>query len=333
MDNSQNKKRIFSGVQPSGNLHIGNYIGAIKRWVALQEDFETFFCVVDLHAITVAQDPKVLREKIREIAAWYIAAGIDLEKSSIFIQSHVPAHCELAWILNCFAPMGWLERMTQFKDKSKKENQERISVGLFDYPVLMAADILLYDTDIVPVGDDQKQHVELARDLAIRFNNMFGDIFTVPEPQIAQTGARIMGLDDANIKMSKSNKGKWHAINLIDEPDVIVDKIKRAATDSHREIVFDKSRTEIYNLLSIYKIFSNQSNEEIENHFAGKGYADFKKDLANAIIDGLKPVQTKFKELMTNQDYLDKILLSGKEKVQTIATKKIAEVKKVVGLG
>lgn len=327
------KKRIFSGVQPSGQLHIGNYLGAVKRWVELQDEYETFFCIVDLHAITVPQDPAVLKQKIREIAAWYIASGIDVNKSKVFVQSHVCEHSELAWILNCHTPMGWLERMTQFKDKSKKENKERVSVGLFDYPVLMAADILLYNTDVVPVGDDQKQHVELTRDIAIRFNNTYGDTFKVPQPLIAKMGARIMGLDDPLIKMSKSNKGKWHAINLNDSPDEIIEKVKRAATDSEREIKFDVNRPAVYNLLSIYKLFSGLEESEIENRYIGKGYADFKKDLATVVIDGLRLIQDKYKEILSDNTYLDSVLADGANSSRLIAQEILQKVKVKVGLG
>src|SRR5919202_891876 len=270
------RPRVLSGVQPSGNLHLGNYLGAIKRWVDYQEQFDNFFCIVDLHAITVPQDPEDLRRQTRELAAFYLAAGIDPAKSTVFVQSHVPAHTELAWILNCVTPMGWLERMTQFKDKSAKEgdNKERISTGLFDYPVLMAADILLYKATHVPVGEDQKQHVELTRDIAERFNRLYGDTFVIPEPMIAETGARIMSLDDPTNKMSKSDESPGSRIGIYDSPDTIRRNIMRATTDSLRDIRFDPNRPGVTNLLTIYEVLSAQSPLQIEAHFEGKGYGD-----------------------------------------------------------
>ena len=239
------KKRVFSGIQPSGNIHIGNYLGAIRHWVASQAELENIFCIVDLHAITIPQEPKILKSKIREVAGILFAAGIDPKLSAVFVQSHISAHSELAWILNCFIPMGWMQRMTQFKEKSQKQ-KEQVSVGLFDYPALMAADILLYKADFVPVGEDQKQHVELTRDVAQRFNSIYGETFKLPEPVISKIGARIMGLDDSTRKMSKSEKQPGHAIYLLDSPDAIRLKIMKATTDSLREVRFDESRPGIY---------------------------------------------------------------------------------------
>jgi tryptophanyl-tRNA synthetase len=326
------KKRVFSGIQSTGNTHIGNYIGAIRRWSAEQDIYDNIFCVVDLHAITVPQDPKVLKAKTREVIGLLLAAGIDPERSILFVQSHVHEHSELAWILNCFIPMGWMGRMTQYKEKSGKQ-KEQVSVGLFDYPALMAADILLYRTDVVPVGEDQKQHVELARDAAQRFNNIYGETFVLPEPQIGEIGARIMGLDDPNKKMSKSDEAPNHAIALLDKPDVIRKKIMRATTDSNTTVVFDENRPGIYNLLTIYRIFTGKQKQEIEAQFDGKGYGDFKKALAEVVIEGLRPLQERHNHVMSEKGYLDSILAEGAAKARPLAQKMLAEVKKKVGLG
>lgn len=326
------KKRVFSGIQPTGDIHIGNYLGATRHWAARQDEYENIFCIVDLHAITVPQDPKILKQKIREVTGLLLAAGISTEKSIVFVQSHVAAHSELAWILNCFTPMGWMQRMTQFKEKSGKQ-RESVSTGLFDYPALMAADILLYDTDEVPVGEDQKQHVELTRDIAQRFNTIYGDTFILPEPVIPDVGARIMGLDDPEKKMSKSEKGSFHAINLLDPPDVITGKIKRAATDSLRDIVFDANRPGVYNLLVIYELFTGKSRDEISGHFAGKGYADLKKELAEVIIEGLAPLQKRYSELTADPGYLDSLMAEGAERARPLAEKTLARVKDRIGLG
>ena len=325
------KKRVFSGIQPTGDIHIGNYLGAIKNWVASQDDYDNIFCVVDLHAITVPQDPKVLKRKTRELAALLLAAGIDPAKSVLFVQSQISAHCELAWIMNCSIPMGWLERMTQFKEKSGA-NKERVSVGLFDYPALMAADVLLYDADGVPVGEDQKQHVELMRDAAQRFNAQYGDTFVVPEPIIPKLGARIMGLDDPTKKMSKSEDAQNHAIKLLDPPDVIRRKFKRATTDSERTIVFDENRLAMTNLLTIYGAFSGWSNDAIEAHFEGKGYGDLKKELAEVVIAGLEPIQARFKELMADRDGLTRLLRSNADQVRPIAEATVRRARKRLGL-
>jgi len=326
------KKRVFSGIQPTGNIHIGNYIGATRHWAADQDIYDNIFCIVDLHAITIQQDPKQLKSKIREVTGLLLAAGIDPQKSIVFVQSHVHEHSELAWILNCFIPMGWMGRMTQYKEKSSKQ-KEQVSVGLFDYPALMAADILLYDTDVVPVGEDQKQHVELTRDAALRFNNIYGDVFTIPEPRIAEIGARIMGLDDPTKKMSKSEEAPNHAIALLDPPDVIQKKIMRATTDSETTVVFDEKRPGIYNLLTIYKTFTGEKDKDIEAKFAGKGYGDFKKALAEVVIEGLRPLQERYQKINYEAGYIDKVLAEGAAKAHPLAQKTLAKVQKAVGLG
>ncbi|MDD5397282.1 MAG: tryptophan--tRNA ligase [Candidatus Moranbacteria bacterium] len=324
-----NKKRIFSGIQPSGNLHIGNYLGAIKNWVALQDEFESIFCVVDMHAITVPQGPETLRKKTIEIAKIYLAAGIDPKKSAIFVQSQVSEHAELMWILNTIAKMSELEKMTQFKDKSRKSGIESAGVGLFDYPVLMAADILLYGTEVVPVGEDQKQHVELARDLAKRFNQKFGETFIVPKAFIKEEGMRIMGLDDPAKKMSKSAASEYNYISLLDDEQTIRRKIKKAVTDSGSEIVYSDEKPALKNLINIFCSFSGKSFKEIEKNFVGKGYGDFKNELANVVVESLKPFQEKFNSI-SDEDVL-KILKEGAEKVRPIAKAKLDEAKRKVG--
>ena len=323
------KKRIFSGVQPSGNLHIGNYLGAIRNWIKLQEEYESIFCVVDMHAITAAQDPEMLRKKTIEIAKIYLAAGIDPQKSSIFIQSQVREHAELMWVLNTITKVSELEKMTQFKDKSQKEGREGAYVGLYDYPVLMAADILLYDTEIVPVGEDQKQHVEVARDLAKRFNHKFGETFVVPKVFIREEGMRVMGLDDASKKMSKSAKSEYNYISLIDDAETVRRKIKKAVTDSGAEIVYQDDKPALKNLINIYSSFSEKTPQEIEAMYQGRGYADFKADLAEVIISFLNPFQERFNSL-SDEDVLE-VLSDGAKKVRIIAGKKIDEVKQKVG--
>lgn len=326
------KKWVFSGIQPSGNLHIGNYLGALKNWVASQQDANNVFCIVDLHAITVPQDPKVLKQKIREVAGIYFAAGIDPEKSIVFVQSQVSAHAELAWILNCFTPMGWMSRMTQFKEKSG-DQKESVSIGLFDYPVLMASDILLYDSDEVPVGEDQKQHVEITRDIAQRFNSIYGETFKLPKPMIPKSGARIMDLLEPTKKMSKSDERFGHSLPLLGSSDEIRSQIMGATTDSQKEIRFDQNRPGVYNLLEIYEGVTGASREEIESRFAGKGYGDFKKDLAEQVIAFLEPFKRRYKELMDDPAQLEVLLKEGRDKAETVATKKLAEVKSTVGLG
>jgi len=326
------KKRVFSGIQPTGDIHIGNYLGAIQHWVVTQAEYESIFCVVDLHAITIPQDSKVLKAKIRETAGLLFAAGIDHKISTVFVQSHLSAHAELTWILNCFIPVGWMRRMTQFKEKSQKQKEE-VSTGLFDYPALMAADILLYHTDIVPVGEDQKQHVELARDVAQRFNSIYGETFRVPKAVIPETGARIMGLDDPTQKMSKSEEQPGRTIYLLDSPDDIRAKIMKATTDSLREIRFDENRPGICNLLVIYELFTKQGREEIEARFEGKGYVDLKQELAEIIVERLSPLQSRYRELTADPNYIDSLLTEGALRIKPVAEKTLALVKDRVGLG
>ena len=322
-------KRIFSGVQPTGNVHLGNYLGALRNWVALQHEYESFFCIVNLHAITSRQDPKVLAEKTRELARIYLAVGIDPNLSTIFIQSDVAEHTELTWILNCIARMSELERMTQFKEKARKQ-RENVGVGVFDYPVLMAADILLYQTDLVPVGEDQKQHLELTRDLAIRFNRDYGETFRVPEPFIPKVGARIMSLADPTSKMSKSDDDASGCVRLLDDADSIQRKFKRAVTDSGTEIRFDPTRPAITNLLTIFQLLTGQSPEQIETHFADKGYAQLKQDLADVTIEFLSPFQERVRGI--NDEELTAILEKGAAKARGIAGPTMEAVKERVGV-
>jgi tryptophanyl-tRNA synthetase len=322
-------KRIFSGVQPTGNVHLGTYLGALKNWVALQHEYESFFCVVNLHAITIRQEPSQLAGKIREVARLYLAAGIDPEVSTIFVQSEVKEHAELAWILNCVTRVSELDRMTQFKEKGKKQ-RENTTVGLFDYPVLMASDILLYQTDLVPVGEDQKQHLELTRDIAIRFNRDYGETFRVPDPFIPKVGARIMSLDDPWKKMSKSDENPNGSIFMLDEPDVITKKVKRAVTDSGTEIRFDHERPAITNLLTIYQLLSGRTREQIEDQFAGKGYGHLKGELAELVVEFLKPFQERVRGIDDSE--LDQLLRRGSDRARDVAAKTINEVKERMGL-
>jgi len=331
-ENEKRKPRVFSGIQPTGDIHIGNYLGAIQQWIFLQEQHETIFCVADLHAITVHQVPEVLNGKIREAAALLIAAGINPRSSVLFVQSDIGAHAELAWILNCVIPMGWMQRMIQFKERSKGQ-KSRMSVGLFDYPALMAADILLYDTDLVPVGEDQKQHLELTRDVAKLFNATYGETFKIPEPVIPRRGARIMGLDDPSLKMSKSEEGQLHAIRLLDTPDVIRTKIMKATTDSLRAIRFDESRLGIHNLLTIFELFSGEEKKVIETRFEGKGYAEFKKELAEIVIEGLKRLQSRYYALMAEPNQIDDLLHEGSHQVRPIAEGVLSRARERMGLG
>lgn len=323
------KKRIFSGAQPTGNLHIGNYLGALKNWVNLQNEYESFFCIVNLHAITLPQNPQVLKQKTLDLARIYLASGVDPQISTIFIQSDVSEHSELAWILSCIARMGELERMTQFKDKGKG-NAERAGVGLFTYPVLMASDILLYQTNLVPVGKDQKQHLELSRDLAERFNRDFGETFVVPEPFIPPVGANILSLQEPAKKMSKSDENANGAVFLLDEADTITKKIKRAVTDSGIDIKFDESRPAITNLLTIYHLMTGKTIEESEAHFAGKGYGHFKTELAETIVEFLRPFQQKAKSF--SDEELNKILREGSEKARVIARETLKDVYAKMGI-
>ena len=324
------QQRVFSGIQPTGNSHIGNYLGAMKNWARDQQKFDNFFCVVDLHALTLPQDPAELRANIRHMAAMLLAVGLDPKYCHIFVQSHVAAHSELAWLLNCATPLGWLERMTQYKDKAAK--QQSVLTGLLDYPVLMAGDILLYHAHYVPVGDDQKQHVELTRDIAQSFNARYGEIFTLPEPMIPPVGARIMNLTDPTKKMSKSDDDVNGAILLSDTPDVIRKKLARATTDSERAIVFDERRPGIYNLLTIYELFSGQSRADIESRFAGKGYGDLKKELAEVIVEGVQPLRERYAELTSDPATLDGILRSGADYCAAIANRTLADVQHAMGL-
>ncbi len=322
-------KRIFSGAQPTGGFHLGNYLGALRNWVELQHEYESFFCVVNLHAITFPQDPQELAKKTREVARLYLAAGIDPQVSTIFIQSDVPEHAELAWVLNCMTRIGELERMTQFKEKGRQERENK-GVGFFDYPVLMAADILLYQTDLVPVGEDQKQHLELTRDLAMRFNRDFGETFHVPEPFIPKVGARIMSLSDPTKKMAKSDENPNGSIALMDDADIISRKFKRAVTDSGTDIRFDKTRPALQNLLTIYQLLTRQTPPEIEAHFAGKGYAQLKGELADVVVEFLQPFQERVRNI--SDEELDRILELGRERASLIARPTITEVKTRVGL-
>ncbi len=322
------KKRIFSGVQPSGELTIGNYLGAIKNWTKLIDEYECIFSVVDLHSITVRQDPEELRNRSYGLLAQYIACGIDPDKCTLFVQSHVPAHAQLSWLLNCYTYNGELQRMTQFKEKSKR-HADNINAGLFTYPVLMAADILLYQTDLVPVGHDQKQHLELARNIAERFNGIYGESFKVPDPYIAKFGARIMDLTDPTKKMSKSEPNG--AILLSDESAAIIKKFKRAVTDSLATVKFEEGRTAINNLMSIYGCVTGKEMSEIETEFEGKGYGDFKKAIGEAVVAELEPIQVKYNELMNNKDYLEAIFKKGAEKANEIAENTLQDVYGKVG--
>ncbi|MEW4326321.1 tryptophan--tRNA ligase [Rossellomorea marisflavi] len=324
-------KTIFSGIQPSGTITLGNYIGAMKQFTELQEEYDCYFCVVDQHAITVAQDKAELRKNIRSLAALYIACGIDPEKATLFIQSEVPAHAQAGWILQCVTYIGELERMTQFKDKS--HGKEAVSAGLLTYPPLMAADILLYGTDLVPVGEDQKQHLELARNLAERFNKKYNDIFTVPEVRIPKVGARVMSLQDPLKKMSKSDENKKAFITLLDDPKVIEKKIKSAVTDSDGIVLFDRDeKPGVSNLLSIYSILEGTPIAELEERYAGKGYGDFKGDLAKVVVDAIKPIQDRYNELIDSEE-LDDILDCGAEKANRTAGKMLKKMEKAMGLG
>ena len=330
------QNRILSGVQPTGNLHLGNYLGAIKNFVLLQKDYECLFMLANLHAITVKHDPKILHENIIDTTAAFLASGIDPKKNIIFIQSQVSAHAELAWILNCVARIGWLNRMTQFKEKAGS-NKEKASVGLYTYPVLMAADILVYQATHVPVGEDQKQHLELCRDIAIKFNNDYGkDFFNIPEPIIPDISARVMSLRDGLKKMSKSDESDLSRINLTDSKEQIVQKIKKAKTDSepiNEDIFNEKSkRFEAQNLISIYADLKSESNEKILSQFEGKNFSEFKKDFTDLLIEYISPISDKIDLLRKNEDHLLKILKNGQEKASNVADKTMKDVKNIIGL-
>lgn len=326
------KKTIFSGIQPSGCVTIGNYLGALRSWKELQNDYNCYFCVVDLHAITVKQTPQELRKRCIELYAQYIACGLDPEKNVMFFQSHVPAHSELSWLLTCNTYMGEMSRMTQFKEKSKKAGAN-VGLGLLSYPVLMAADILLYNTDLVPVGADQKQHLELARDLAIRFNNAYSPTFTVPEPYIQKNGARIMSLQDPTSKMSKSSENVNAFVSILDEPDVIMKKFARAVTDSDNQIKHDLiNKPGITNLIEIYSACTGKSIEQIEKDFEFKGYGDFKKAVGEAVVETVKPIQDNFKQIVQDKAYMEKCFTLGAEKASYTANKTLAKVQRKMGL-
>jgi len=326
----EKRKVIFSGIQPSGELTLGNYLGALKNWVKLQDEYDCYFCVVDLHAITVRQEPKSLRQKTLEVMALYIAAGIEPEKNTIFIQSHVSAHAEAAWLLNCYSYMGELGRMTQYKEKSKKYG-DNIGVGLFDYPVLMASDILLYGTDLVPVGSDQKQHLEITRNIAERFNNLYSPTFTVPEPYIAESGARVMDLQEPTKKMSKSGENPNGNILVLDPPEVIRKKISRAVTDSVGIVRFTDEQPGVKNLMTILRVLTDMSYEDMEKKYEGQGYAQFKKDLAEAIVGELSPIQEKVKLILADKGYLEEIYKKGAEKANYISNKMLRKMQKKIG--
>lgn len=327
----ENKPVVLSGIQPSGSLGLGNYLGALKNWVSMQDDHDCIYLIVDLHALTVDQVPAELRKRCLSYVAQYIACGIDPAKSTIAIQSHVPQHAELAWVLNTFTYMGELNRMTQFKEKSSK-HQANINAGLFTYPILMAADILLYQADAVPVGEDQRQHLELARDVAARFNNKYSPTFVVPEAFIPKVGARIMSLQDPDKKMSKSDENPNNFISLLDSPDVIRKKIMRAVTDSGTEIIYDPQRAGLANLLSIHSVLSGQSMQEIEAHYQGKMYSDLKRELGEMVVESLKPVQQRYTDIMNDKAYLESVLLDGAMGAQRRARKTLSKVYKKVGL-
>lgn len=329
------RQRVLSGVQPTGNLHLGNYLGAIRNWVEGQQEYENFFCVVDLHAITVPHDPKTLADNTRAVAALYLACGIDLDHSTIFVQSHIPAHTELTWLLNCITPLNWLERMIQFKEKAIKQG-ENVGVGLLDYPVLMAADILLYDADKVPVGEDQKQHLELTRDIAIRLNYQFGSeetpVLKVPDPLIRPEGARIMSLTDGTRKMSKSDPSEQSRINLLDDPDTLRQKIKRCKTDPVRGLEFDNpERPECHNLLTLYAILSNQTKDAVAEECREMGWGQFKPLLTETTVEALRPIQEKYHEVMGDPGYLDGVLRDGQARASEIANATLARVRAALG--
>ena len=327
----EGKKVIFSGMQPSGSLTLGNYLGALKNWVNLQGEYDCYYCVVDMHAITMPKEPKDLRKNTLEVLANYLAAGIDPEQVTLFIQSHVSAHAELSWVLNCFTYFGELGRMTQFKDKSRRLDNNSIPAGLFTYPVLMAADILLYQADLVPVGEDQRQHLEITRDIAQRFNNRFSETFKVPDAFISKEGAKIMSLQDPASKMSKSDSNENAFIVLMDDADTIRRKLKRAVTDSEGVVRYDDNQPGVKNLINIYSKITEKTTDEIVAAYEGKGYAEFKDDVAEVIISELKPIQEKIDYLLKNKDYLEKIYVGGAEKAEAVARKTLRKVYKKVG--
>lgn len=330
---TENKKTIFSGIQPSSDsITLGNYLGALKHWVTLQDEYNCIFSIMDMHAITVRQEAAKLRKNTVSLLAQYIACGLDAEKNIMFIQSHVPAHAELSWILCCFTQMGELSRMTQFKDKSQK-HPENINAGLFTYPVLMAADILLYQTDLVPVGADQKQHLEIARDIAHRFNTLYGDVLTLPEAYIPSkgTGAKIMSLQNPSAKMSKSDPNPNGCIALLDKPEDILRKVKRAVTDSDAEVAYREGKDGVNNLLTVYASVTGKTINEAVNEFSGKGYGDFKAAVGEAVCEHLIPIQKRYDDLMKNRDYLESIYKKGAEAAYSLSRRTLTKVKKKVG--
>ncbi|HHV13631.1 MAG TPA: tryptophan--tRNA ligase [Clostridiales bacterium] len=324
------KKSIFSGMQATGTLTLGNYLGALKNWVELEDEYQCFYCVVDMHSITVRQDPAELRKRARALLTLYIAAGLNPEKNCIYYQSHVSGHAELAWILNCFTYMGELNRMTQFKDKSAK-HADNINAGLYTYPVLMAADILLFQSDVVPVGSDQKQHLEIARDIATRFNSLYGEVFTIPEPYIGKQGARIMSLQEPEKKMSKSDENPNASIYLMDDKDTIIRKFKRAVTDSDNQIRYSEDKPGIRNLIEIYGLTTGKTVAEVEAEFANSGYGDFKLAVGEAVAGLLTPLQARFDELQKDKAYIDGIIKANAEKANYYATKTLRKAQKKVG--
>ena len=324
------KKVLFSGMQATGNLTLGNYLGALKNWITLSDEYECFYSVVDMHSITVRQDPAVLRKRARALLTLYIAAGLDPEKNCIYYQSHVSGHAELAWILNCYTYMGELNRMTQFKDKSAK-HADNINAGLFTYPVLMAADILLFQADVVPVGIDQMQHLELTRDIAQRFNGVYGDVFTIPEPYIGKVGAKIMSLQDPTKKMSKSDENPNASIYLMDDPDTIIRKCKRAVTDSEAQILYREEQPGVKNLIDIYSACTNKTQQDVVKEFEGKGYGDFKMAVGEAVVSVLKPLQDEVARLEKDKAYIDSVIKNNAEKANYYAMKTLRKVQKKVG--
>ena len=330
-NNDNNKKIILSGIQPSGDLLLCHYLGAIKNWVKLQNDYINYFCVVDMHAITVRQDPALLRRRSLEVAATYIACGIDPDICTLFIQSHVPSHAQLSWVLNCYTMFGELSRMTQFKDKSEQHG-DNINAGLFTYPVLMAADILIYNAHLVPVGADQKQHLELTRDIAVRFNSVYGDVFTIPEPYISkEKSAKIQSLQEPEKKMSKSDPNINSFVLIMEKKDDIIRKFKRAVTDSETEVRFAEGKDGINNLMTVYSCAAGKSYDEIEREFSGRGYGDFKLAVGEAVAETLEPIQKKFNELMSDKSGMEKILKDGAEKAAHRANRTVAKVYKKIG--
>ncbi len=330
MENTEKKKRILSAIQPSGTFTLGNYLGALKNWIALQDEYECVYAVADLHAITVRQDPTKFKKNILEAYALLLACGIDLEKSLLFIQSHIHTHSELAWILNCYTQFGELSRMTQFKDKSLK-HADNINVGLFAYPSLMAADILLYQADLVPVGEDQRQHLEITRDIAARFNGIYGEVFKIPEAYIPKIGARVMSLQDPTKKMSKSDENINSWVAVLDKPDVIIKKFKRAVTDSEAVVRYAEGKDGINNLMSIYSAVTGKTNEEIEREFDGKGYGDFKAAVGETVVDMLTPIQNRFNEYMADKQYLEECYKKCDEQALYISQKTLKKAMKKIG--